>query len=253
MSSEPMKGGGAIVHRVQTLGLTLVVAAFAVIVWALLDRSDTALTRAVTAALGDPARPWQLPGLYLLLVLPFGAVVVVFVRSILGWQTFGLFTPMLLALSYLQSGPVLGPTISTGAILIGMLTVPVLKRLELSRVAFLGALISIVVAALGALAVNLEQMVLISAFPVVVTALIVERWWNAWETEGPRKAIRVTGTTLLVAMVIQFIVAMPAMRYVVATAPLAICIGSVFVMIVLGRYKGLRLSEYSRFRAARRK
>ena len=238
-------------HRAQTLGLTLVVAAFAVIVWALLDRSDTALTRAVTAALGDPARPWELPGLYLLLVLPFGAVVVVFVRSILGWQTFGLFTPMLLALSYLQSGPILGPTISTGAILIGMATVPVLKRLELSRVAFLGALISIVVAALGSLAVSLEELILISAFPVVVTALVVERWWNAWETDGPRKAMRVTATTLLVALAIQYIVVMPPMRTLVATAPLSIPIGSAVLMILLGRYKGLRLSEISRFRAAR--
>ncbi|MBA4052074.1 MAG: hypothetical protein C0472_09410, partial [Erythrobacter sp.] len=109
-------------------------ATFGAIVWALFDRSDSLVTSTVTAMIGDPSRPWNLPGMHLLLVMPMGASVVVFVRSVLGWKTFGLFTPMLLALAYLQSGPIAGPVISTTAILIGMLAVPFLKLLNLSRV-----------------------------------------------------------------------------------------------------------------------
>lgn len=225
-------------------------ATFGAIVWALFDRSDNIVTGAVIAMFGDPSRPWNLPGMHLLLVMPLGACVVVFVRSVLGWKTFGLFTPMLLALAYLQSGPIAGPVVSTAAILIGMLAVPVLKLLSLSRVGFLGTLIAIVVWALGAMAIEFDQPALVSAFPVVVTALIVERWWNAYEADGPKKAVRMTLVTLGVAIAIQLLVAAPPVVQLATQFPLALPLASIGVMIALGRYQGLRLAELTRFRAA---
>lgn len=227
-----------------------VFATFGAIVWTLFDRSDNIITSAVIAMFGDPSRAWNLPGMHLLLVMPMGACVVVLVRSVLGWKTFGLFTPMLLALAYLQSGPIAGPVISTTAILIGMVAVPFLKALNLSRVGLLGTLIAIVVSALGAMALEFRQPALISAFPVVVTALIVERWWNAFEADGPKKAMRMTATTLAVAIAIQCLVAAPPVLWLAAERPLALPMASIVLMIVLGRYQGLRLSEITRFRAA---
>ncbi len=230
--------------------MAALIATFGAIVWTLFDRSDNIVTTAVIATFGDPSRPWDLPGLHLLLMMPMGAVIVVFVRSVLGWKTFGLFTPMLLALAYLQSGPIAGPVISTTAILIGMAAAPFLKRLNLSRVAFLGTLIAIVVSALGAMALEFHQPALVSAFPVVVTALIVERWWNAFEADGPKKAVRMTATTLAVALMIQLLVAAPQVVALAAQRPLALPLASIAAMILLGRYQGLRLSEFARFRAA---
>ncbi len=227
------------------------IATFGAIVWTLFDRSDNIVTRTVIATFGDPSRPWDLPDMHLLLVMPMGASVVVLVRSVLGWKTFGLFTPMLLALAYLQSGPIAGPVISTTAILIGMLAVPFLKAMNLSRVGFLGTLIAIVVSALGAMALEFRQPALVSAFPVVVTALIVERWWNAFEADGPKKAMRMTATTLGVALMIQGLVAAPPVVWLAAQFPLALPLSSIALMIALGRYQGLRLSEFARFSAAK--
>jgi hypothetical protein len=250
MNSELHLPGDLVIKRAFQALIGVVIAAFFAIMWALFDRSNTLVTQAVFAVFGDPGRPWALPSLYLLLALPVGAVMVVFVRSVLGFQTFGLFTPMLLALAYLQSGPIAGPTISTAAILVGMAAAPMLRLLGLSRVAFLGTLIAIVVTALGALAMQLDQLVLVSAFPVVVTALVVERWWNAWETEGRKKALKITATTLVVAMAIQLLVASPLLIALAEHYPLAIPASSIVLMILLGRYHGLRLSERARFRAA---
>lgn len=240
-------------RRLPYIVTTVILFLFLAVTWALLDQTNSVITRGVNGTMGDPVRHWGLPGLYLLLSLPFGAMIVVFVRMIIGWQTFGLFTPMLLALSYLQTGPLLGPTISIGAILVGMAAVPVLKRLELSRVAFLGVLIAVVVTALGALATSNEDFSFINAFPVVVTALVVERWWTAWEAEGLRKALKVTAFTLLVALVIQLVIASAFLQSIAASWPLAIPIGSGVAMIFFGRYKGLRFTEIARFRAARGK
>jgi 7 transmembrane helices usually fused to an inactive transglutaminase len=219
--------------------------------WALFDWRDSHMIQNAKVALSDPAGRWGLSEAYLLFALPMGATVVVFVRTILGWKTFGLFTPMLLAMAYLQSGPLLGPAISMTAIAIGMVCAPLLKWLQLSRVAFLGALISIVVSGLGALAVNIDEFVLASAFPVVVTALIVERWWSTWESDGPRKALKETWMTLFVAVIIQYLVASQMLLNLWMTHPLLLPLGSAILMILLGRYKGLRLNEISRFRAAR--
>lgn len=251
MRSDPLHlPGDLAIRRVMQALIGLVVASFVAIMWSLFDPADTLVSQAVHAVFGDPSRPWDLPQLHLLLALPMGAVIVVFVRSVLGWKTFGLFTPMLLALAYLQSGPIAGPTISTAAILVGMAAAPGLRLLGLSRVAFLGTLIAIVVTALGALALQLDRLVLISAFPVVVTALVVERWWNAWESDGPKAAMRMTATTLAVALMIQALVASPLTIAVSSLHPLAIPASAIVLTILLGRYNGLRLSEMSRFAAA---
>lgn len=244
-----LPGDRAIKRAFQAM-IGLVVATFFAIMWALFDNSDTLVTQAVHAVFGDPGRPWNLPQLHLLLALPLGAVMVVFARSVLGWKTFGLFTPMLLALAYLQSGPFAGPVISTAAILIGMAAAPLLKLLNLSRVAFLGTLIAIVVTALGTLALRLDNLVLMSAFPVVVTALVVERWWNAWEADGRKQAMKMTATTLALALMIQALVASPLLIALGQQAPLVMPASAIVMMIVLGRYLGLRLSELTRFRAA---
>jgi hypothetical protein len=238
-------------RRLPYIVTALMLFLFLAVTWALLDQTNSTITRGVNGTMGDPLRHWGLPGLYLLLCLPFGAMIVVFVRMIIGWQTFGLFTPMLLSLSFLQTGPLLGPTLSTGAILIGMAAAPLLKKLDLSRVAFLGVLISVVVTALAALAINNTDFSFVSAFPVVVTALVVERWWAAWEAEGLRKALKITAYTLLVALAIQIVVASAFLRSIGETVPLAIPIFSGVAIVLLGRYKGLRLTELSRFRAAR--
>jgi hypothetical protein len=243
--------GDMALRRTGQALVVLAIATFGAIMWTLFDRSPNGVTRMVLAVFGDPSRSWDLPHLHLLLMMPVGAAVVVFVRSVLGWKTFGLFTPMLLALAYLQSGPIAGPVISTTAILVGMLFAPALKLLNMARVAFLGALIGIVVLALGAMALQFDQPALASGFPVVVTALIVERWWNAWEADGPRKAIRTTATTLAVALVIQLLVAAPPIVALAASAPLAVPLVAVGLIIALGRYNGLRLSELARFRAAK--
>ena len=251
MRSDPLHlPGDLAIRRVMQALIGLVVASFVAIMWSLFDPADTLVSQAVHAVFGDPSRPWDLPQLHLLLALPMGAVIVVCVRSVLGWKTFGLFTPMLLALAYLQSGPIAGPTISTAAILVGMAAAPGLRLLGLSRVAFLGTLIAIVVTALGALALQLDRLVLISAFPVVVTALVVERWWNAWESDGPKAAMRMTATTLAVALMIQALVASPLTIAVSSLHPLAIPASAIVLTILLGRYNGLRLSEMSRFAAA---
>ncbi|WP_407696391.1 7TM domain-containing protein [Sphingomicrobium astaxanthinifaciens] len=54
--------------------------------------------------------------------MPFGTCVVLLTRSILGIDTFGVYTPMLMSLAFIKLGPVLSPIVSGGAVLLAQET-----------------------------------------------------------------------------------------------------------------------------------
>ena len=67
---------------------------------------------------------WGLKPSNLLMVLPIGAFLVVLARSFVGLKAFGLFTPMLIALAFLQIGPIFGPIVLVSSVAVGMVVAP---------------------------------------------------------------------------------------------------------------------------------
>ncbi|RDC60140.1 hypothetical protein HME9302_01339 [Alteripontixanthobacter maritimus] len=252
MSSDTDLRRARVRRRLPYIAATVLLFVFLLLAYFVIDDGQsTSLTRSLREGMGDPRKQWGFEPFYLLMALPLGATIVVSFRMALGVQTFGLFTPMLLSLSYLQTGPILGPVISTGAILIGMMIAPVLRKLDVSRVAFLGVLIAIVVTVLGSISGWLGDRLFVTAFPVVVTALVVERWWVTWEAEGLRKALKATYATLGVALLIAWVIATDWLGVVVEAAPPLVPALSGVAMLLLGKYKGLRLLEAVRFAPVR--
>lgn len=190
-------------------------------------------------------------GIHLLYTMPLAAAVVVFARMVVGVKTFGLFTPMLMAMAFLQTGPIAGPIILFIAIVAGLLIAPFLKRLKMARVGFLAGLMSIVALVLIAAMPYLERGEWVTAFPVVVTALAVERWWTVWEGEGIWEAAKIAFGTLLVAFAIELLVISPPVFWLVETSPFAAAAAGGVLGLAFGLYRGLRLSELARFKAVR--
>lgn len=190
-------------------------------------------------------------GLYLLYTMPIGAAVVVFARMVIGMQSFGLFTPMLMAMAFLQTGPVAGPIIVALAIGSGLLVAPLLKGLKMARVGFLAGLMAMITIVLIALLPTLESARWVTAFPVVVTALAVERWWVVWEGEGLWDAFKIAFSTMVIAIAIELVVLSPPVAALVEFSPyLAAALGGA-VSLACGLYRGLRLAEVMRFKAVR--
>jgi hypothetical protein len=194
----------------------------------------------------------QVSGLYLLYTMPLAAAVVVFARMVVGVQTFGLFTPMLMAMAFLQTGLIAGPVILFIAIGSGLLVAPMLKSLKMARVGFLGGLMAMVAIALLAVVPIFNRIEWVTAFPVVVTALAVERYWTVWEAEGMWDATKVALSTLLVAIAIEAVVLSPPVRWLVDLSPYAAPVLGGILSIGLGLYRGMRLSELRRFKVVRR-
>ncbi|MFN4021077.1 MAG: 7TM domain-containing protein [Erythrobacter sp.] len=190
---------------------------------------------------------WGLKPSNLLMVLPLGAFLVVLARSFVGLKAFGLFTPMLIALAFLQIGPVMGPVVLCSSVAVGMIVTPGLLKLRMTRVGFLGVLISLIVLVLVALLMVLDTELQVDAFPVIVCALSVERWWKQIGKDGPKPAAKMALNTFLLAVVIQFVMVSDFALALIEWSPLLMPAFTAVAIGVLGRYRGLRLSELHRF------
>lgn len=190
---------------------------------------------------------WGLKPSNLLMVLPLGAFLVVLARSFIGLKAFGLFTPMLIALAFLQIGPVMGPIVLCSSVLVGMIVTPSLLKLRMTRVGFLGVLISLIVLVLVALQLLLDTRLQVDAFPVIVCALCVERWWKQWGKDGAKASAKMALNTFILAVVIEFVMVSDFAMAFIEWSPLVMPAFAAAAIGVLGRYRGLRLSEIHRF------
>lgn len=190
---------------------------------------------------------WGLKPSNLLMVLPLGSFLVVLARSFIGLKAFGLFTPMLIALAFLQIGPVMGPVVLCSSVLVGMIVTPGLLKLRMTRVGFLGVLISLIVLVLVGLQMVLDTNLQVDAFPVIVCALCVERWWKQWGKDGAKPAAKMALNTFVLAVVIEFVMVSNFALALIEWSPLLMPATTAIAIAILGRYRGLRLSEIGRF------
>ncbi|MEP0189587.1 MAG: 7TM domain-containing protein [Erythrobacter sp.] len=205
---------------------------------------------AMPSSFGDQATSqaiWGLKPSNLLMVLPLGAFLVVLARSFIGLKAFGLFTPMLIALAFLQIGPIMGPVVLGSSVLAGMLVTPMLLKLRMTRVGFLGVLISLIVLVLVGLQILLDTNLQVDAFPVIVCALVVERWWRQWEKDGPGEAAKQAFSTFMISVVIQFVMVSHFALALIEWSPLLMPAFTGIAIAILGRYRGLRITEIHRF------
>ncbi|BDI60005.1 7TM domain-containing protein [Qipengyuania nanhaisediminis] len=222
----------------------------ALAVLVVLGLSNTESFFALPSSFGDTATSYAIWGLKpsnLLMVLPLGAFLVVLARSFIGLKAFGLFTPMLVALAFLQIGPIMGPLVLGTSVLAGMIVAPALLKLRMTRVGFLGTLISLIVLVLVTLQIVLDTQLQVDAFPVVVCALVVERWWRQWEKDGAYEAAKLALNTFIISIVIQFVMVSHLALMLIEASPILMPLFTAIAVAILGRYRGLRVTEIGRF------
>jgi len=193
--------------------------------------------------------------LELLALLPLAALIVVLLRVVVGVQTLGTFSPVLLALGYTQAGLAAGLLLTAVMIALGFAAQPLLRRFRLPRISRLAVLIGIVTVVLLAvqqLAGPGDTTSWGAALPVVVTAVILERLWETWDLDGSRNAAIEAGLTVGVAVLVTTLLLAPTIRGLAETVPLPLAVACAIWAAVVGTYRGLRLTELARFGSAAR-
>ena len=198
--------------------------------------------------------PVQNQNIYrLLLMVPLGALLVVFLRTFIGLKTFGTFMPVLIALAFRETQLYWGLFLFVVIVSLGLMLRFYLERLMLLLVPRLASILVIVVILMLLISLvstkfGVERVLSITLFPMVILAMTIERMSITWEENGSQEAIFQGLGSLAVACLGYLVMTNEILMYLMFVFPellfvvLALC-------LLMGRYTGYRLSELRRFRA----
>jgi hypothetical protein len=187
----------------------------------------------------------------LIMLLPVGALVVVFMRLIVGLATSGTFMPVLIALAFLQTELIPGVLSFVLVVAVGLLIRSYLSQLNLLLVARIAILVILVIGIISVFSVfsyrlGLMAGLTISFFPMIILAWTIERMSIIWEEEGPKEVLVQGGGSLLVAVFAYLLMDLNIVRHLAFNFPeLHLCV--LALVMLLGRYTGYRLLELRRF------
>lgn len=186
-----------------------------------------------------------------LMIFPLAILVVVLMRNVIGIQTMGTFTPMLISMALVQTGFIAGLVCFTLIVGIGLLIRAFLSKLNLLLVPRISAVVIFVILIMQIFAVvgyQFNWSIASSAlfFPIIIMAWIIERASITWEEDGAKNATKEVIYSMLAAIVTYFVIVNEYIRHIMfAFNELNLVL--LFVVMLLGTYTGYRLTELTRF------
>lgn len=192
-----------------------------------------------------------------IIIIPILGAIVVILRILLGVRTFGIFGPVVIALSLILMQPNVwqGVLIYVFLIAIGAgAKILMLNRLQLPNIAEMSLIMSIIVLSLVGFSyfpLNFQLTITTVFFPLIITTHIIERFSKTSEEHQLGEAFTLLVSTLLVAIFLMFIgsyLVNKSLGVIWALFGL-----SILLTIVVGMYNGLRFSEFLRFKFLKKK
>jgi hypothetical protein len=188
----------------------------------------------------------------ILLLVPIGALIIAFLRNVVGLPTFGIFMPMLIALAFRSTGPLYGIAIFCGVLAVGFAMRSFLDRLHLLLIPRLSVILTLVIACFTVLALvgnkwGLRELMAVGLIPFVILTMTIERFFILIEESGVREALITAAGSIAVAVITYGIIGWETLQMTFFVYP-ELILSVAALQILLGRYTGYRLSELFRFR-----
>lgn len=223
----------------------------------------TVIQHAIRQAVGQGVPPNTI---VLLLLFPVVATMIAAARHVVGLRGFGVFTPAVIAVTFLATGLRLGLTLFIAIMIIATAGRMILRYLRLQYLPQMAQLILFLcLGIIGILllsptilmvtgsALGFDRLVSIGIFPILVLILLTETFISTQIVHGWRRAANVTVETILLATVSFLAMNVSEIQDWVLTNPEVTIMGVALSNIALGRFTGLRILEYWRFRELLRK
>lgn len=191
----------------------------------------------------------------LLLLLPLVVAVIAAARHIVGLRGFGIFLPASLSIVFVAIGPIVGIGMFMVIVFVSTYARIVLRKLKLKlqylpRMALIlwlvvvGVLLSIFLAPV----IKHPDFTNISIFPVLILVLMAEDFSKVQLGKSARTAITLASETIILALVSYIFLTMESLQQLALLYPEGILLGVLLADLVLGKYVGLRVMEYWRYR-----
>lgn len=185
-------------------------------------------------------------------MLPIAITLVVIGRQIVGIKGFGIAVPILIGYAFVATGVQAGLIIFVAVLTSGFIIRSLLSHI---RLLYLPKM------ALALLAITTASVVLVpflpykeglefpnAAFSLLVLILSMEQFASFLIERGVRKTLGVTLETLAVSIATFFLVSWGWLQDIVVSYPVFVIGAVVLSNFALGKWTGLRFSEYIRFK-----
>jgi PKD repeat protein len=201
----------------------------------------------------------------LLLLLPIIATVVAVMKQVVGLTTMGIYTPTIMTLSFLIIGLYFGVLTLIIVLIIGAAARHWMKKVRLlfiPKMAIVMTLVAITLFLILILSVYMElydaTFFSLAIFPMIILSTLVEKFVSIKTEKGLTSAVILMAETFVVALIAYFVaggeiglgfttIKWEFFRNLILNYPELIFVLLV-VNILLGRWSGLRLLEFIRFR-----
>ena len=187
-----------------------------------------------------------------LVTIPVGITILVFLRQFIGFKTLGTFMPVLIGIAFRETALVNGLALFTLLVALGLALRFYLERLQLLLVPRLAVVVIFIVMVMAGVTIALTGAnqaigLSISLFPIVILTMTIERMSIVWEESSATEAIKQGFGSLAVASIAYLAMTNSQVEYLMYQFPelLLVLMG---LCVLMGRYTGLRLSELWRFR-----
>ncbi len=187
-----------------------------------------------------------------IMLIPIGALIVVFLRVIIGLKTSGTFMPVLIAVAFVQTQLLTG---IVGFLLIvgtGLIIRSYLSKLNLLLVARISAVIITVILIISvftvvAFKIGLTEGLSITFFPMIILSWTIERMSILWEEEGAKEVILQGGGSLFTSVLIYLGMTNSYVQHLTFNF-IGLQLIVLAAILLLGTYTGYRLTELRRFK-----
>lgn len=188
----------------------------------------------------------------LLLMFPIIVTMIAFFRQVMGIKAFGIYTPSIIIFAFLATGIKYGIVLFTSVILMGMIIRFLLKRfriLYLPRVAITLSIVALVMLIMLALGGSFQRtgLAAVSIFPLLIMITLVEKFIAAQIEKGNKTAFLLALETLIISILGYYLLKWVFLVNLIISYPWIIIL-IIPINVALGKWTGLRLSEYFRFR-----
>lgn len=193
----------------------------------------------------------------IILLIPIGTLILAIGRNIIGLKTFGIFTPILLSLFFLETSLLIGLLFFAFIVILGFAQRYVLDKFYLLAVPRLSILLTLVIISYAFVAIlstqdnNFVYTGALNYFPIVIIAVFIERFSIHFIEEGPWNTTKALLGTLLIAAGCYLVFEIYDLKVLLFNHPEILLI-VIAINIMIGSYKGYRLSEFLRFKEFRR-
>lgn len=189
----------------------------------------------------------------LVLLFPLVVALVASARHLIGVRGVSILTPALLSVAFLATGIWVGVALFLIILLVATTSRILLRKLKLQylpRMALLLWFVSagVLVALFVASFLNFAQLVNVGIFPILILMLLAENFIDIQQGRSASEAKDIIFQTFVIAMISSLLLAWQLVQQMVVLYPEVIFLGVAVADIFIGKYTGLRLTEYLMFK-----